>query len=291
LFILEKDNNIINFYEMIKKIIPNFYEPYDYIYDNLQESSSCTFFSAYYLIKYNYFEKENFEIFIKNIKKELIKHLFTVIEKNININLLNASFVIIKDHSDVFYIDDINKLKTLVKRKILENNFNYSKSSNINSVTIKKLNITNYNIFKENINFETYNTFINNRYASEDVKWYYSFVRKATYLLIEKYKNYKIMTEQEFGDFYSKIQNIVTTLNYLNKDIVPYSLKLKILDLFICMTENYNIEETQYPNIFNEPDIVSNKEILIRTLTYREFILNDYDFDFKNIIDSIKNKL
>ena len=318
-FLIEKNefnfikNNvdITFFYNYIRNIIPNFNTPDNFYNDKPQQSSSCSFFSAYYLIKYFIFHPRInlFNRFINQIKLDLIRHIKENISTNefIDINQINACLVLIKDYdlSETLKYE-ISQLKTIIY-KLYENNF--SSPTNIDLLkemrkeydilTLKFVN--EYNTYKSDISFSSYNTFIRELFnyredprdygrTNSDTILYNYFLFKSTILLINDLKSLKITTQAEFTSFFDNIRRLCRILKDEENIYLP-DIKLLLLEQFLKMIEDFKIEYDVI-NILDEANIKENRELIfsfLEVFKIEQFFNSDFNFEY--IFDTIKNKL
>ena len=313
-------NNVISidtFYSYIKEIITNFNVPDANFTDNVQESSSCAFFSTYYTLKFFFFSDDSlFNIFINKIKLDLLTHLKTTLalsyEKNPDINLVNTGLLLIKDYSEnEVFVNIAFEIKEILSN-LFQNDFTKIKDNSAIVRNNDRLEI--YHIFKkreyekyvENINFNTYLNFITEMSFIEifeentNIKYilfFYMFY-KASILFLDSLKEERITTREEFIEFHSKLTRLCGILRKIeisNSDtfnlIIP-NIKLKFLSKFLKMLKNFdliNLNDTS-SNIFHEPQIINNKH-KIWEFIYNGYInIYDYDIDFNELFEDLTQK-
>lgn len=210
--------SIHTFYLYVKHIITNFDTPDANITENVQESSSCAFFSTYYTLKFFFFSNDYvFDIFINRVKLDLLTHLKVTLElasdKNPDINFVNAALLLTKDYSDnKLFFSVILEIKDVISN-LFKNNFakcielpsikRYGRGLEIQTVFGQK----KYEKFVKNINFLTYFNFTSKIVHAEssknlsNIKYIlvpYMF-QKASILLLNSLKELKITTKKRIS--------------------------------------------------------------------------------------------
>ena len=301
--VIYNNTTIELFYSYIKYVIPNFNKPSFYIRDNIQESSSCYFFSIYYLLKFKFFENDiEFDNFINYIKKNLVEYLLEQIDKEIDINIINSAIIIIKDHMENNFLSEKiieleEKIQKIFKNDFyrIKNNKKYDYYSTNSKMTIYKKD--EYNEFKKNVNFSTYLNFIDNLiintriYTNNLLLFNYMFY-KASFLCIKSLSDVNIIDEEDFILFFKNIKKLCRYFKIIeNTEYFKISLndlKIKFFNKFMKILESFELIKINDfdNNIFNEYELSENKDTIINYICHFEYV-QIYDFDID--IDEIKN--
>jgi hypothetical protein len=292
--IYNNESNVsYEYYKQIFSILePN--KPNSKIKDKIQISSTCTFFSSYYFLKYFIFTKiEDFDIFIKNIRIHLINEFNNTLDdyyslsNNDRLNILNVANTLIKDYKDI----DTKLTELILEKIILKYNFKDTLIGDyIPKNKIKKENDNDY-IDKTIDEFiKDYKECIDNLEKNEITLDNLSIIHKAKYY---KIGIITILLKRLFYKIYKKKNKLKKIkFNMIKPNILYSSLYLHILLTIMEIPEEYKKyeitdEDKKIDEEFKKNTITDSKfkEYLELKLSY---IYKTYDIlelnDFSNKI-------
>jgi len=292
LYLNRKDDPIV-YYEHIFEILGSSFIQYKF--DKPQISSTCTFFSSYYFIKYFIYPDnlEDFNNFIKSIQSDLIDQFYDTLTNYSTLsipdrlNIPNVCNMLIKDYSNV------NTEKIIQIKNIMMSLYNNFENTFIGEYIQKnKIRISNYYLKAK---FDTFNKLYMKCYENlernivifKDLHEFVTFEGDhSTHVLIQRFN---LLKTRLIYKIYNK-KDSITKINfkfefckrreYIN-DVIVYNTSeeiniddnIKKLYFHILLTI-FNIDDIY--KTYNNPSIsitnVSNK------ISFKPYEIGDNDF-------------